>query len=265
MDGRPRLLNLKQLLEYFIRHRREVVTRRTLFELRKARDRAHVLEGLAVALANIDEVIELIKGSLPDHAVVTDGGSAKSCVVTDVAAVWGEVPAWFVPGHPIAGTERSGVEASFAELYRGKRVILTPTASTAADALQRVRAMWEATGAAVNEMDVVHHDEVLAATSHLPHMLAFGLVGLVMFNFLVELFAAMRLARLVYFTVEMGDKLRYAVRPEAMNAFTEPPSPVGRAAQPGPCVVAVQLGLKDMRLHINETAATGSAICLAVA
>ncbi len=61
VDGRPRLLNLKQLLEFFIRHRREVVTRRTLFELRKARDRAHVLEGLAVALANIDEVIELIK------------------------------------------------------------------------------------------------------------------------------------------------------------------------------------------------------------
>jgi len=61
VDGRPQLLNLKQLLQYFIRHRREVVTRRTLFELRKARDRAHVLEGLAVALANIDEVIELIK------------------------------------------------------------------------------------------------------------------------------------------------------------------------------------------------------------
>jgi DNA gyrase subunit A len=63
VDGRPRLLNLKQMLEYFIRHRREVVTRRTLFELRKARDRAHVLEGLAVALANIDEVIELIKSA----------------------------------------------------------------------------------------------------------------------------------------------------------------------------------------------------------
>jgi prephenate dehydrogenase len=86
------------------------------------------------------------------------------------------VPAWFVPGHPIAGTERSGVEASFAELYRGKRVILTPTASTAAAALQRVRAMWEATGAVVNEMEVRHHDEVLAATSHLPHVLAFTLV-----------------------------------------------------------------------------------------
>ena len=131
---------------------------------------------LSVPLGAMRKVFELIKGSLSDHAVVTDGGSAKGCVVTDVEAVWGEVPAWFVPGHPIAGTERSGVEASFAELYRGKRVILTPTASTAADALQRVRAMWEATGAVVNEMEVRHHDEVLAATSHLPHVLAFTLV-----------------------------------------------------------------------------------------
>ncbi len=64
VDGQPRLLNLKQMLEYFIRHRREVVTRRTLFELRKARDRAHVLEGLAVALANIDEVICADQGGL---------------------------------------------------------------------------------------------------------------------------------------------------------------------------------------------------------
>ena len=63
VDGQPRLLNLKQMLEYFLRHRRDVVTRRTLFELRKARGRAHILEGLAVALANIDEVIELIRGS----------------------------------------------------------------------------------------------------------------------------------------------------------------------------------------------------------
>jgi len=131
---------------------------------------------LSVPLGAMRKVFELIKGSLADHAVVTDGGSAKGCVIADVEAVWGEVPAWFVLGHPIAGTERSGVEASFAELYRGKRVILTPTASTAAAALQRVRAMWEATGAVVNEMEVRHHDEVLAATSHLPHVLAFTLV-----------------------------------------------------------------------------------------
>jgi prephenate dehydrogenase len=117
-----------------------------------------------------------LKGALAGNAVVTDGGSAKACVVDDVTAVWGKVPGWFVPGHPIAGTERSGVEASFAELYRGKRVILTPNAGTDAGALQRVRAMWEAAGAVVNEMEVRHHDEVLAATSHLPHLLAFALV-----------------------------------------------------------------------------------------
>jgi len=131
---------------------------------------------LSVPLGAMRKVFELIKTSLAANAVVTDGGSAKGCVVSDVEAVWGEMPAWFVPGHPIAGTERSGVEASFAELYQGKRVILTPTASTAADALQRVRAMWEAAGAVVNEMEVRHHDEVLAATSHLPHVLAFTLV-----------------------------------------------------------------------------------------
>lgn len=131
---------------------------------------------LSVPLGAMRSVFERIKGCLADHAVVTDGGSAKGCVVSDAEAVWGEVPAWLVPGHPIAGTERSGVEASFAELYRGKRVILTPTASTANDALQRVRSMWEAAGAVVNEMPVQHHDEVLAATSHLPHVLAFSLV-----------------------------------------------------------------------------------------
>ena len=131
---------------------------------------------LSVPLGAMRSVFECMKGALADHAVVTDGGSAKGCVVSDAETVWGEVPAWLVPGHPIAGTERSGVEASFAELYRGKRVILTPTASTANDALQRVRNMWEAAGAVVNEMSVQHHDEVLAATSHLPHVLAFTLV-----------------------------------------------------------------------------------------
>jgi prephenate dehydrogenase len=108
--------------------------------------------------------------------VVTDAGSVKGSVVDDAAAVFGEVPAWLVPGHPIAGTERSGVAASFPELYHNRRVILTPLPQTDATALSKVRAMWQAAGAEVAEMDVAHHDEVLAATSHLPHMLAFGLV-----------------------------------------------------------------------------------------
>jgi prephenate dehydrogenase len=86
------------------------------------------------------------------------------------------VPGFFVPGHPIAGTEQSGVESSFPELYRNRRVILTPVENTDADAVSRVRAMWEAAGAEVVEMDPLHHDAMLAATSHLPHLLAFTLV-----------------------------------------------------------------------------------------
>jgi prephenate dehydrogenase len=96
--------------------------------------------------------------------------------VEDVRRVFGRVPTRFVPGHPIAGTERSGVEASFADLYQGRKVILTPLEETDVTATQSVRAMWEAAGADVHEMSVIHHDEVLAATSHLPHVLAFTLV-----------------------------------------------------------------------------------------
>jgi prephenate dehydrogenase len=131
---------------------------------------------VSVPLGAMGSVFAAIRHSLDKNAVVTDGGSAKSSVVADVRRALGEIPPWFVPGHPIAGTERSGVEASFAELYRGRRVILTPLPETDSKAVARVRAMWEATGAVVREMDVAHHDEVLAATSHLPHVLAFALV-----------------------------------------------------------------------------------------
>jgi prephenate dehydrogenase len=84
----------------------------------------------------------------------------------------------FVPGHPIAGTERSGVDASFPELFAGRKVILTPTKTTNAEAVAKVHSMWEAAGATVVEMDVAEHDRILAATSHLPHMLAYTLVDL---------------------------------------------------------------------------------------
>jgi prephenate dehydrogenase len=97
-------------------------------------------------------------------------------VVADAEAAFGRVPARLVPGHPIAGTEQSGVEASFPELYRGRRVVLTPLADTDPDAVDRVTRMWRSCGAQVSSMSVDHHDEILAATSHLPHMLAFGLV-----------------------------------------------------------------------------------------
>ncbi|MCG6866261.1 MAG: prephenate dehydrogenase/arogenate dehydrogenase family protein [Thiogranum sp.] len=131
---------------------------------------------VSVPLGAMSGVFAAIKDSLDAGAVVTDGGSAKGCVVADVRRALGEVPPWFVPGHPIAGTEQSGVDAAFAQLYQGRRIILTPVQETDSAALARVRAMWEAAGAVVNEMGVAHHDEVLAATSHLPHVLAFALV-----------------------------------------------------------------------------------------
>jgi prephenate dehydrogenase len=131
---------------------------------------------LAVPLGAMEGVMRTLAGHLEDDAVLTDVGSAKGSVVTAAHAAFGNVPERFVPGHPIAGTEKSGVDASFAELYQERRVILTPLPHTAAAALAIVREMWRQAGAEVVEMDVAHHDEVLAATSHLPHMLAFALV-----------------------------------------------------------------------------------------
>lgn len=131
---------------------------------------------LAVPLGAMADTFAALKGHLADDAVVTDGGSAKASVVDACRQGLGVVSPNFVPGHPIAGTEQSGVEASFADLYRSRRVILTPLAQTDAGALQRVRAMWESCGSEVSILSVEHHDFVLAATSHLPHMLAFGLV-----------------------------------------------------------------------------------------
>jgi prephenate dehydrogenase len=133
---------------------------------------------LAVPLGEMPRVFTAIKDALARGAVITDAGSVKGSVVHDARRVFGAVPPTLVPGHPIAGTEHSGVDASFAELYRGRRVILTPLADTDAAALTRVERMWGACGAEVTHMEVSHHDEVLAATSHLPHMLAFSLVDL---------------------------------------------------------------------------------------
>ena len=131
---------------------------------------------LAVPLGAMRGVMQAIRGQLRPDAVITDGGSVKGSIVADAILAFGAVPPRLVPGHPIAGTEHSGVEASFPDLYRNRRVILTPLPETDPDALASVTAMWETCGAEVTQMSVAHHDEVLAATSHLPHMLAFGLV-----------------------------------------------------------------------------------------
>jgi len=131
---------------------------------------------VCVPLGAMEAVFRTIAPALTDEAVLTDVGSAKGCVVEAARAAFGEVPSNLVPGHPIAGTEKSGVAASFAELFEGRRVILTPLPETDSGAHARVRAMWETTGAEVVDMDVALHDEVLAATSHLPHILAFATV-----------------------------------------------------------------------------------------
>ena len=109
-------------------------------------------------------------------AVITDTGSTKTAVVEAVREAYGQVPPQFVPGHPIAGSERSGVEAADAGLFRRHKVILTPLGNTDPAAVERVRQAWQALGADVEDMPLEDHDEVLAATSHLPHLLAFSLV-----------------------------------------------------------------------------------------
>jgi len=133
---------------------------------------------IATPVGSMGEVMRAIAPYLAPNAVVTDVGSVKGTVAMAARAALGDKLPAFVPGHPIAGTERSGVDASFASLYVGRRVVLTPLAETRPDAVARVHAMWTAAGAEVVDMSVEHHDEVLAATSHLPHLLAFTLVDL---------------------------------------------------------------------------------------
>ena len=131
---------------------------------------------LAVPILAMEKMLALLAGMDLGPAILTDVGSAKGNVVRAAAQAFGGMPARFVPGHPIAGSEQSGVEASNANLFERHKVILTPVAETDAASLAVVDAMWRALGADVEHMQVERHDEVLAATSHLPHLLAFGLV-----------------------------------------------------------------------------------------
>jgi len=131
---------------------------------------------LAVPMGAMPALLERIKPHLRDDAIITDAGSTKGSVVEAVQSVYGTDFDRFVPGHPIAGREQSGVEAALDDLYVDRRVILTPLPVTNADAVERISAMWQATGALVEQLDVDAHDKILAATSHLPHFLAFNLV-----------------------------------------------------------------------------------------
>lgn len=149
----------------------------------------HAEVTLAAAVRGADVVVLAVPvGPMPDifaqlgrlgfDGVMTDVGSTKGSVVAAARTALGARFSNFVPGHPIAGTEQSGVEASQANLFRGRRVILTPSSETSAQALGQVRTLWEVTGAEISEMSAEEHDRILAASSHLPHMLAYLLMDL---------------------------------------------------------------------------------------
>lgn len=131
---------------------------------------------LAVPLGAMQTVLEDVAKYLPAGAIITDAGSAKQSVVNAVQTVFGDLPDTFVPGHPIAGKEKSGVCASDENLYIDHRVILTPTEKSSKQSIEVVEKLWQALGANVEKMSAEFHDEVFAATSHLPHLLAFALV-----------------------------------------------------------------------------------------
>ena len=143
---------------------------------RAVRDADLVL--LATPVGQMPAVMSAIAQHLPTHAVITDAGSTKRDVIACAQRFLGAHRSRFVPAHPVAGTEMSGAAAAFPDLFRGRNVILTPQAGTHAGAVTLVRRAWEACGARVMRLDAGVHDEVLAAVSHLPHVIAFALVNL---------------------------------------------------------------------------------------
>jgi cyclohexadieny/prephenate dehydrogenase len=166
-------------------HARTAVTREKAMELGFC-DR--VCETAAEAVAGADLVIlcvpvgacgvlaAQIGPALKPGAIVSDVGSVKANLIADVAP---HIPegVHFVPAHPIAGTEYSGPESGFAELFDDRWCILTPPAGAPAEPVERMRAFWEGLGAKIDLMDPEHHDLVLAVTSHVPHAIAYTMVG----------------------------------------------------------------------------------------
>jgi prephenate dehydrogenase len=131
---------------------------------------------LALPVGETAAALRRLAPQLKPGAIVTDAGSTKANVVDAAQAELGARFPDFVPGHPIAGSEQSGPGAARADLFRGRRVVLTPQAEVRADALATVRALWQATGAQVEILDAALHDRVFAAVSHLPHLAAYALV-----------------------------------------------------------------------------------------
>lgn len=131
---------------------------------------------LAIPVGQMAATMQAMAPYLEPDTLITDGGSTKSDVIS---AIYTHLPghlAKVVPAHPIAGAEKSGPGAAFATLYQGKRVVLTPLPESAADSIERVQAAWAACGGVIGRMSPQEHDRVFATVSHLPHLLAFGLV-----------------------------------------------------------------------------------------
>jgi prephenate dehydrogenase len=132
---------------------------------------------VAVPVRAIGPVLRDVALGMDATAVVTDVGSTKGDVLQTARQELRERFARFVPGHPIAGRETSGVEAATADLFKGARVVLTPAAETAPDAVDLVRGAWESAGGKVTQLAADDHDRIFAAVSHLPHLLSFALVS----------------------------------------------------------------------------------------
>ena len=131
---------------------------------------------IGTPLSVSEKILPEVADSMSVNSILTDVGSVKGGIVSVARESLAEKFPNFVPGHPIAGTEKNGVEASYEDLFVDHRVILTPLEETSPKAHELVTQMWKSVGAEVVDLDIKHHDEVLAATSHLPHMLAYALV-----------------------------------------------------------------------------------------
>ena len=133
---------------------------------------------VATPVAQMSTVFAALAPKLGSTSVITDGGSTKQDVVAAARAALGDKFNQFVPAHPIAGTEKTGAGAAFATLYEKRKIVICAEQGTDARNVERVAAMWQATGADIHRMPAAEHDDVFAAVSHLPHLLAFALVDM---------------------------------------------------------------------------------------
>jgi prephenate dehydrogenase len=132
---------------------------------------------IATPVGSFKEILNEIKPFLTSKIVISDVGSTKTNIASIVSQTLGDYSNYFIPAHPIAGKEKSGFEASEANLFNNRKVIITPLETSNPNSISLIQKMWEGTGADVDFMSPESHDELLGMTSHLPHMLAFSLVN----------------------------------------------------------------------------------------